>query len=224
MDFVKVKFVGTPIHLFGYCMGGTLCVALSHFRQQDFKSFVAVATPWNFHEGLGLAAKNFLNNEAFWSALLSGFQELPVDILQAFFTSLDPNLCMNKFELFDRMDQASERATVFVALEDWLNDGVPLAPKVAQACFVSWYGENAPSNGQWSVGAELINPKNITIPSLIAVPSADKIVPPASAKELALQLPNSELLTVGNGHIGMMVGRGARQNLWQDVIDWIRNM
>ncbi len=224
LDFVKSSYPKAPLHVLGYCMGGTLAVALVQFRQKDIASFIAVATPWNFHEGLGQAAKSFLKNEELWSSVLTGFKELPVDILQAFFASLDPALCMNKFSLFDQMDQKSQRATVFVALEDWLNDGVPLAAKVAQTCFVSWYGDNEPALGNWKVAGEVICPQTITIPSLIAVPAADKIVPPASAKALALQLKNADLTIVGNGHIGMMVGSSARQGLWQDVVDWIRKM
>jgi polyhydroxyalkanoate synthase len=224
LDFIKSSFPDSPPHVLGYCMGGTLGVALAQFRQKDIASFIAVATPWNFHEGLGQAAKSFLKNETLWSSVLTGFKELPVDILQAFFASLDPALCMNKFSLFDQMDQDSQRATVFVALEDWLNDGVPLAANVAQTCFVSWYGENEPALGNWKVAGEVICPQTITIPSLIAVPAADKIVPPASAKALALQMQNADLRVVGNGHIGMMVGSSARHGLWQDVIDWIRKM
>lgn len=224
LDHIQTYHPESDIHLAGYCMGGTLSVALAQYRQTDIASLIAIATPWNFHEDLGQAAKGFLKNEALWSTILNGFDELPVDILQAFFASLDPNLCLNKFSNFSKIDPQSDRANVYVALEDWLNDGVPLAGHVAQACFVDWYGNNLPVTGKWKVGPDYIRPEKITIPSMIAIPKADRIVPPASAMALALQLPNAHIRNVGSGHIGMMVGGGARQGLWQDVIDWVRNM
>ena len=45
-----------------------------------------------------------------------------------------------------RQEQAEARD--FVALEDWLNDGVPLALPVARECLGGWYGDNVPGRGQ----------------------------------------------------------------------------
>src|SRR3546814_10267711 len=47
---------------------------------------------------------------------------------------LDPQLVVRKFLAFGRLDAASRKAEEFVALEDWLNDGVPLAAPVAREC------------------------------------------------------------------------------------------
>ena len=37
----------------------------------------------------------------------------------------------------------------FVVLEDWLNDGVPLAAPVAREVLSGWYGANTPAAGAW---------------------------------------------------------------------------
>ncbi|WP_169567022.1 alpha/beta fold hydrolase [Sneathiella limimaris] len=210
-----------PLHVGGYCMGGTLAVALTQMLSQKPKSLITIAAPWDFHEGLGQSARLFLSNEAIWDSVLKGFKEMPVDILQSFFASLDPNLCMNKFCLFDQMGEDTDRAREFVALEDWLNDGVPLSAPVARSCFQGWYGRNDPVMGNWEVGSEKICPENITIPSMIVVPKSDRIVPPNSAIALSRQLPEAEVQMSGTGHIGMMVGSSAKGGLWLDVIAWI---
>ncbi len=224
IDFVESRFPGVPIHVCGYCMGGTLAAAVVQFSQHKLSSFIAIATPWDFHADLGPAAKAFLKNDEGWSVVLDTLNELPVDIIQAFFASLDPNLCMNKFSMFNHLDQESERAKTFVALEDWLNDGVPLVKGVAKSCFNDWYGANKPVAGNWRIGGEVVRPEMITIPSMIAIPKSDRIVPPESAKALARQIPNATIVNTGSGHIGMMVGGGASTGLWQNVIDWIKNL
>jgi len=222
LDFSKSQFPNAPLHLAGYCMGGTVAVALAQIRQQQLDSLITIAAPWDFHKGLGQAARGFLGDPVRWQVIVDSFNELPVDILQAFFASLDPNLCMTKFGLFNQMAQDSARAEMFVALEDWLNDGAPLVKKVALSCFDDWYGANKPVTGEWIVAGKKLCPKDIQISAMIVVPKSDKIVPPASALALARQLPDATVVTPGSGHIGMMVGSGAEAGLWQNVIDWVR--
>ena len=83
---------------------------------------------------------------------------LPVDLLQTLFALLDPWGVADKYRAFAGMPQDSERAMLFVALEDWLNDGVPLAAEVARSCLGEWYGENAPARGAWRIAGLPIEP------------------------------------------------------------------
>jgi len=221
LKFAAQRFPEAPLHLAGYCMGGTLAVAVAERQQPKLASFIALASPWDFHSGLGAQAKMLLEQRELWSIVLEGFGELPVDLLQTLFASLDPNLGLRKFSMFSKMDMTSERALEFVALEDWLNDGMPLVKKVAEECFQKWYTENVPHLGCWQVGDHVVVPQNISIPSLIAVPKADKIVPRPSALALASAIPNAKIITPPSGHIGMMTSRRAKQGLWQELSDWI---
>ncbi len=209
-------------HLAGYCMGGTLAVALTALRQEKLASLITLASPWDFQEGLSSPASQFLKQESFWDSLLETWGELPVDMLQTFFASLDPNLCLRKFGLFNRMDMHSDRAQEFVALEDWLNDGVPLAKNVARECFSGWYGKNNPVHGEWEIDGHLICPQNITIPVMIAVPKSDKIVPSGSALALAGQINEAHVVYPPSGHIGMVAGRQAEAGLWSNIVAWIK--
>src|SRR3546814_11119030 len=71
---------------------------------------------------------------------------------------LDPQLVVRKFLAFGRLDAASRKAEEFVALEDWLNDGVPLAAPVARECLGRWYGDNATARGQWRLAGCPVDP------------------------------------------------------------------
>src|SRR3546814_20571111 len=69
-----------------------------------------------------------------------------------------PQLVVRKFLAFGRLDAASRKAEEFVALEDWLNDGVPLAAPVARECLGRWYGDNATARGQWRLAGCPVDP------------------------------------------------------------------
>ena len=84
-------------------------------------------------------------------SLLQGFGVLPVDVLQALFAALDPSLAARKFRHFAALDPNSGEAAHFVALEDWVNDGVPLAAQVARDCLLGWYGGDNPAQGRWKI-------------------------------------------------------------------------
>jgi polyhydroxyalkanoate synthase len=221
LDVAKEAFPDSDMHLGGYCMGGTLAIVAAERRQEILKSFVALAAPWDFHAGLSDHAKALLGQKTLWENVLSGFGELPVDLLQALFTSLDPNLGLRKFSRFSKMDMSSDRAKEFVALEDWLNDGIPLAKGVAAECFDAWYGRNEPRLSQWKIEGEIVSPGKVTLPALIAAPKSDKIVPRNSALALGEILPNAKIITPPSGHIGMITSRQAKAGLWQDLSHWI---
>ncbi|MDP6707146.1 MAG: alpha/beta fold hydrolase [Alphaproteobacteria bacterium] len=215
---------GTRPVLVGYCLGGNLALGLASLRQADLAALALLATPWNFHAGLGAQAQLLGLMEAGLEGLLQGFGELPVDVLQALFAWLDPNLAARKFRRFQRLVPDSRAARLFVALEDWLNDGVPLAPQVARACLVDWYGRNRPMQGGWQLGGRPVRPESLELPTLLAIPGRDRIVPPPSAAALQTVMAHAQVLTPTAGHIGMMVGGGAQTGLWQPLLAWLQSL
>ena len=111
---------------------------------------------------------------------------------------------------------------MFVALEDWLADGVPLAAPVATECLGGWYGENTPGRGTWEVAGLPVDPAALRLPTLIALPAQDRIVPPESAAALAALVPHAAVLRPKAGHVGMVAGAHARVELWDPLLHWIR--
>ena len=109
----------------------------------------------------------------------------------------------------------------FVALEDWINDGVPLAHNVAVECLQSWYGDNAPARGSWEVAGQPIRAEDLAAPTLVVLPRRDRIVPPRSAAPLATAIPQAEVLRPAFGHIGMMASAEASATLWRPITDWL---
>ncbi len=205
----------------GYCMGGLLATALAQLRPLQVSGLVLMATPWDFHTQAGPGPRAMASVARLLDPWMTYWGQLPVDMLQAFFSALDPLLALPKFSSFGRL-AGSNKAEDFVALEDWLNDGVPLAAPVARECLVGWYGANTPHLGSWTVAGDPVRPDRLDIPSLHLVPSRDRIVPPASALALADAMPNATVMEPPLGHIGMVVAGAAPKQLWHPLADWMR--
>jgi polyhydroxyalkanoate synthase len=212
---------GAPPIVLGYCMGGLLALALAARKPALVSALALLATPWRFHAEraeqarlLGTLAEPIARSHA-------ALGEVSVDVLQAMFAAQDPLLALRKFSRFAELPQDSPAVRGFVALEDWLNDGVPLPIPVARECLGGWYGEDLPGRGKWRVGGKAIRPREIDKPALIVVPAQDRIVPPATAAALADELPRAETLTPPLGHIGMIVARDAPSAVWAPLAAWL---
>ena len=212
-----------PPALIGYCMGGNLALALALESQDDLSGLALLATPWDFHAGGGqwpMMAALAPGLET----ILKGFGVLPVDVLQAMFASLDPGLALGKFRHFATLDRDSAEAAQFVALEDWVNDGVPLAAGVARDCLLGWYGKNVMATGRWQINGKVVAPEQLTLPVLLAIPRNDRIVPEASAQPLADAIGQAQIIRPPAGHIGMVVGRRAESGLWRPLLEWLAEL
>ena len=213
---------GGPIRLLGYCMGGTLALAAALIARDRIASLALLATPWDFHAERPEQARALAASLApFWPAF-EALGEVPLDVLQTLFAALDPQLALRKFLAFAAQEPDSAEARAFVALEDWANDGVPLAVNVARACLDGWYGANDTAAGRWRVAGRAIDPGAIEIPALVVVPERDRIVPPASAAALGTAIPGARTLRTGLGHVGMVVGGRAEAEVWRPLATWLK--
>jgi polyhydroxyalkanoate synthase len=209
------------VSLIGYCMGGTLAVPLAERNAALVDKLVLLAAPWDFQaEGKDRA----LAAAAWFSAqrpLIEAMGILPLDAIETLFASLDPALVLRKFLRFAQLDPASEAAADFVALEDWVGDGVPLAAPAAADAMIGWYGENRPARGAWILDGAAVDPTKVAAPSLVVVPSRDRIVPPAGARPLAKRLPDAHILEAPSGHVSLMVGAAAPETVWKPLISFL---
>ncbi|MDB5370889.1 MAG: poly-beta-hydroxybutyrate polymerase [Roseomonas sp.] len=226
LDAAPVAALG-PVVLVGYCMGGLLALAAALRRPDRLRALALLATPWDFTAGGEDVAARSQAMAALLprlEPLLAATGTLPVDIIQSLFAGLDPWAIARKFRAFARMDPADPRTILFVALEDWLNNGVPMAAPVARECLGGWYGRNEPGSGRWRVAGAVVKPENLAMPAFLAIPQADRIVPPASALALAARIPQAQVHMTPAGHIGMAAGSRAERALWSPLLQWLAGL
>ena len=210
-----------PVTIIGYCMGGLLALALALRRPSDTAALALLATPWDFHAERLEQARLLGELGALLPRFLAAGEPFPLSIIQFLFLMLDPFLAERKFIRFAALDPKGPAARGFVALEDWINDGVPLAHNVAVECLQSWYGDNAPARGSWEIAGQPVRAEDLAAPTLVVLPRRDRIVPPRSAAPLATAIPQAEVLRPALGHIGMMASAKAPATVWQPIADWL---
>jgi polyhydroxyalkanoate synthase len=222
LEEVKARTGQTP-RLVGYCMGGTLAVAPAVLRPDLVSGLALLAAPWDFSADAESSRLMMGFARPMIDVMLSTEGTASVDLLQALFAALDPTLVGRKFRRFATLDPASEEAQRFVALEDWLNDGIPLAGPVARECLFGWYGEGQTMRGDWKIGGQAIDPRKVACPTLAFIPAHDRIVPPASAQALVDAIPRAAQRMIDLGHIGMVAASGAPAQVYSPLSGWLKS-
>ena len=213
-----LSFMGQdgPVHVLGYCMGGTLAAALAVLQPEHIRSLCLLAAPWDF-QGEGGDLSKWVQ---FWMpaglAFIVQQGHLPPDWIQTVFASLDPFHTAQKFTDFADMAENDPKADIFVAVEDWLNDALALPGSLARTCLEDWFMHNHPANGAWAVDGTAIVPEEVQSPVLIVASEQDRLVPYASS---ICFTPGGErsILTAQCGHIGFMASQRSIEQVWQPI-------
>lgn len=220
IDFIH-KTSGHEVALGGYCMGGVLTLAAAQLRPKKVGKLALFATPWNFH----CKAFSPFVMEPVWQQKIAGMlastEQLPAEIIQALFYLTDPFVFEEKFRRFLNLEKGSRASKDFIALEHWVNDGVPMTANVAQDCLIGWAQKNDLANGSWKVAGKKIDPKKIKQDVFIAIPKQDHVVPYDCALPLGKLLPHATTINPSSGHVGMMVGSRAKSECWLPLSEWL---
>lgn len=219
---LALAVTGVPrLHLLGHCLGGNLALGLASLRPDKITSLVLMSTPWNFHAGDSRLGRYAVTA---WRDLATHLAEsalVPARFVQTLFTLLQPVEILEKYRRLATMPPDDAALRRFTLVEDWLNDGVALTRPVCHDVIEDWYGSNLPHLGGWQLGARPWHPGAVKMPTLLALPEHDHIVPPQSAAALVRHLPHASLLPLPLGHIGMIVGREAMSRWWTPLAQWI---
>lgn len=213
IEFLAKEYKQT-VHVLGYCLGGTLLAAAA--SNNNIASVTFLATPWDFHAG----EARLSSRVKFWAEkappLLQEDSIVSADWVHTVLASLHPEIIIEKFIKFADMEEGSDEEKLFIAVEDWLNDGVDLPAGFAKTCIQDFFINNLTGQDKWHDLA------TISCPSLVIASRKDKLIDYESAIFLHKKIKNSEITIADCGHIGMMAGKKAKEEVWQKFADWIK--
>lgn len=202
-----------PPVLVGYCLGGTMALAAA--RAARAAAVALIAAPWRF---AGFGEQTRADIARLWAQAAPACRALglvPMEVLQTGFWHLDPARTVAKYAGFANLDPASDAAQAFVSLEDWANGGAPLTYAAGRDLFEELIAADRPGAGAWRVAGDAVAPEALGIPMVEFVSLSDRIVPAATA----IGLPDHRALAAG--HVGMVIGGRARDQLWTPLADWL---
>ncbi len=215
-----LESIGGPVLLLGYCMGGLFAASVSILRPDLVKGSVMLAMPWNFHDEKGALKARMTLMKPAAIPYMTQYGRLPESWMQAIFATLDPEGSIRKFSAFADMAMGDPRESTFMAVEDWLNEGLDLPAGVARTCMEDWYENNLPYSGAWKVCGTLIDARAIRQPTLVVAASEDRIVPPDSAMAFADARVKGDRLLCKTGHVGLIASGRAIDQIWTPMAQW----
>jgi polyhydroxyalkanoate synthase len=226
---IAARLGGGPAPLLGYCMGGTLTAGLAARRPDLVARLATIGAPWDFTSTEGIAggfrtllrAQGPARLEAMVGTLGAALGAVPVSLFQMLFAFVNPIQAAVKFQRLARLDPAGAEATHFVALEDWLADGMPMTAPAARDLLVDWQIRNLTARREWRFLGAAVDPGTILAPTLVFAGRKDTIAPPALAHPLARMIPGARLARPATGHVGMVVGSHAEAEVWRPVAEFL---
>lgn len=210
------------LHLAGYCLGGTLCLARAAAWPDGFlASLTMIAPPIDTDVRGGIGA--VLKTRALRPVLALDARSL-----------VPPSLVRESFHLLRRRAidtvlgrvvgrvEGREAKEAYAALARWVWEHRAL-PGALFLDLVDLFRDNLLWRGELRLGDRAAELSRVRVPMLLVVADRDHIVPSASSLRLAeadLAAP-VEVLASAGGHVSTLMGRWGREVVWPGMARWL---
>lgn len=215
--------------LIGHSLGGTLAAIFAASAPESLRGLMLLCAPLCFKPGesrfrdalVSLAPSNLTEADPFPGSLLSHMSALASPETFVWSRLMDA-----AFSLAD-----SHAMEIHARVERWALDEVPLPGKLVHQLIQSLYRENRFCRSALSFHGRLVGPRDISVPTLAVVNTADEVAPPASIWPFieALSTKDARVIEypgemgVALPHLGVLIGREAQAQVWPQIISWLHS-
>jgi len=214
------------ISLLGYCIGGYLTSVYASLHPDRVRNLAVMASPLDF--GIGEGLLHLWTREEYFDPkqVVEAFGNAPSEFLNGGFLMLDPlgNTLLKYLNFYENIEDRKS-VEMFLRMEKWLSDGIPVAGAFYVDLIRDGYQKNLFVKNKLRVNGGRADVKRLTMPILAIVAEKDHIVPPSSTLGLLDVAPSKDKTTMSypTGHIGLSVGGGPHRDLWPKVAGWFTN-
>jgi polyhydroxyalkanoate synthase len=219
---IKARESVEKVHLYGYCMGGTLAMAYAALRPEGIATFTAMAVPVDFHEGGMLAhwtQPKFFNVDA----LVDAHGNVPTWLMESGFRFMSPLSSVTKWRDLWENREADGFVDTWRQMERWSADNVPFPGEVYRQYIRDCYQKNVFCRSEMVVDGERVDLANITCPVLVVLAEKDNIVPERMATAITEVVGSEEVVVrkFPTGHIGLSSSSKAPKAFWPAISEWL---
>lgn len=212
------------VSLLGWCMGGTLCLMYAGWQRDNaVRNMALLTTPIDTS---GSLYATWVRPDSFDVDFISdGFNPIPGEGIDWANKMMKPvvNYWTTYRRLWEDLLAGKPRRDGFQAMARWVGDNPPF-PSGAYREWITWmYKENRLVRGRMWLRRERVDLSRVDQDLLVVTAGSDHIAPPRGTKPV-LDLVSSEDVTCldrPGGHIGLMAGSKAREQIWPDIAEWL---
>lgn len=211
------------VSLLGYCFGGLLSTLYAALHPEAVKNFIPLTVPYDM-------SKQDIPLSQFTATIdpelvVSVYGNCPAWMMKLNFTSMSPvhHLFNKHVGLYRNKDRAGFAQT-FTLFERWMNSDVPLAGQIFRELTKEVFQQNLLAQGQFKVGGQLVDLKNIRCPVFNVIGEHDDVVHPHASLPLAdaTDSRDKQTLVFPAGHLGVVVSSNTHKKLWPQVVTWLK--
>lgn len=213
------------VSLLGWCIGGTLCTlhAALEGSRSPARNMILLTTPIDPADSL---YRTWTGRDSFdVEYVTSQWDAIPgrgIDMANKLMKPVT-NFWSTYRRLAENVYDGREDRAAFQSMQKWISDNPPF-PARAFREWVTWiYKERRLVSGSVRLRGRRADLRRITQSLLVVTAGADHIVPRANTSPLLDQVLSADVtdLALPGGHIGLMAGSKARQQIWGQLSDWL---
>jgi polyhydroxyalkanoate synthase len=216
---------GQPeVSLLGWCIGGTLCLLYGGTQKDNpVRNMVLLTTPVDTR---GALYTTWVGRESFdVDYVADGYKAIPGAAVDWANKLMKPvtNYWTTYRQLWEAVLDGQPRREAYQAMARWIADNPPF-PARAYKEWITWmYKENRLVNGNMRLRGTLVDLGEIDQSLLVVTAGADHIAPPEGTHPLLEMVSSDDVTRLDRpgGHIGLMAGSKARNEIWPDIAQWL---
>ncbi len=211
--------------LLGWCIGGTLCLlyAATH-PDNTVRNMALLTTPVDTE---GSLYESWVGRDSFdVDYAAEGFKVVPGQAIDFANKLMKPvtNYWTTYRRLWEGVLAGQARREAYQAMARWVADNPPF-PARAYRDWITWmYKENRLVRGTMRLRGRRVDLARVEQSLLVVTAGADHIAPPQGTKPLLALVGSEDVSCIDRpgGHIGLMAGSKAREEIWPDLAQWLK--
>lgn len=220
-DAVRATSGAERVHVFGWCIGGTLALLHAALRPDHVASLVTLTTPVTGTDGGVLAV---LSDPAVFplDEIVAGAGLVPGRMVRTAIMAVKPYLEVLKWKAFYENLHDDRVMALFRPVDRWANDNPDLPADVFRRFIEDVYRKDRLVAEGIRLGDRTVSLREVTAPLLNLVAEEDWIVPPAAAARVTEAVGSAEKTTerLPGPHVGFVMDPRARAS-WDRIAAFV---
>ncbi len=223
IDYIRQQHQIDAINLLGVCQGGTFSAIYAALHPEKVKNLITMVAPIDFSTNDSLLFSWAKHMDV--DLMIDAYGIIPGDMMNQSYQMLAPfSLTVQKYvNMVDIMGDA-DKLSDFLRMESWIFDSPDQPGEVLRQNAKDLFQENRLVKGEFEIGGQLVDLKNISMPVLNIYAEFDTLVPPAASKALLdyVGTKDKQELSYPVGHVGMFVSGKTQATLAPRIDEWIK--